>query len=210
MATLSSGNAQGFGLYRKSDNSCRRRSNYLVNSGTACYEDNGYDDADAIAIVAMIQHNIDQGQTALHNVSMGYGRSTGEQPVSQEKHDAVLSAPQHFWSDEIEVMIQKEKKAKALKVNVARTEPKILSTKEIAKLTPYVRPPKRYTHAEDVIEVEFYCDIIESVDNVKINRNAASVGAMAKWIREDEHINYRFARAITCEQVREILRGFTS
>ena len=208
MATLSSVKAQGFGLYRKGDDSCRRRSNYLVNSGATCYEDNGYDDSDAIAIVEMIQHNIDQGQTALHNVVMGYGRSTGEQPVSQEQHDAVLSAPQHFWSDEIDVKLQKAKKVKALKVNVNRTKPKILSTKEIEKLTPYVRP-KRYTHAEDVIEVEFFCDIIESVDNVKINRDAQSVAAMAKWIREDEHSFYRFTRAITCEQVREILRGFT-
>lgn len=202
MATLSSGREQGFGVYRKSDSLRGRRSNYLVNSGAACYEDDGYDDADAIAIVEMIQRNIDQGQTALHNITMGYGRSTGQTPVSQEKHDAVLS-PQKFWENEV------TKKEKVVKVNVTRTEPKILSTKEIAKLTPYARP-KRYTHAEDVIKVEFFCNIIESVDNVDIKRDAQSVAAMAKWIREDEHINYRFARAITCDQVREILKGFTN
>ena len=205
MATLSNNKPQGFGLYRKSDSIYRGRSTYLVDSGTACHEDDGYDDVDALAIVKMLKDQIDQGQGAFFSNSIGGTRSAGLQPVSQETHDKWLNPPTPIEEIDNPSHHRKPKKAEP-KVNVARVVPKVMDT---PKPTPKPKPvPKRYTMEEDCQEVERWLSIIESVDNLEIIRTPESVRNIATWIRHDEHANYRRKNPIACDQVRDILKEF--
>jgi len=212
MATLSNNKPQGFGLYRKSDSIYRGRSTYLVDSGTACYEDDGYDDVDALSIVKMLKDQIDQGQGAFFSNSIGWTRSAGIQPVSQETHDKWLNQTmpiedsddkRDYFSPKI-----KEPKKKEPKVNVARVVPKVMDTPKPTP-KPYAPPkPRKFMFKEDCQEVEKWLAIIESVDNMEIIRTPESVAQIANWIRQDEHDNYRYLRPISCVQVREILKEF--
>jgi len=162
----------------------------------ACYEDDGYDDTDAIEIVANLKHHIDQGTAFMMHEAMGYGRSTGQTPVSQEVHDAVLASPQQFWTEETEVIIQKEKAAASSKL-------KILSAEEIRKASKIP-----YSIIEDTVRVEQMCQLIEAVDVVKILRDTKSIVRMAGKIRSRQHTFLRYKNEITCEEVRDILREF--
>ena len=71
MATLSRTQEQGFHLYRKSDTMVMPKVTYSQYGG-ACYEDDGYDDIDAEAIVAMLKNQIDQGQGGFFREVAGF------------------------------------------------------------------------------------------------------------------------------------------
>lgn len=198
MATQNRYEDQGFKLYRKSNTGRMPIVTYSQYDGT-CYEDDGYEDTDALAVVAMLKHQIDQGQGAYFSEINGWSRSSGQQPVSQETHDKWLNAP----APENDYYLQKkaEQKKAEPKVDVTRTVPKIMDTPK-----PVI--PKWYTVAEDCQEVERWIAIIESVDNMEIIRTPESVRRIAKWIRQDEHSHYRSKRPISCDQVRGILKEF--
>jgi hypothetical protein len=201
MATQSRYQEQGFKLYRKGDSIYKGRSTYLVDSGTACHEDDGYDDTDALSIVKMLKDQIDQGQGAFFSESIGWTRSAGLQPVSQETHDKWLNQPTPIEEIDNPSHHRKPKKAEP-KVDVTRTVPKVMP------FNPPKPKPKKFTVAEDCEAVEKWLAIIESVDNLEIIRTPKSVMNIAKWIRDDEHANYRRKNPISCIQVREILQEF--
>lgn len=197
MATQSRYQDQGFKLYRKSDISKIPTISYSQLDG-ACYEDDGYDDTDALAVVKMLKDQIDQGQATLFREVNGWSRATGQQPISQETHDKWLNQETPEDNDgKRECYTGKIKP----KVDVTRTVPKIIATPK-----PYIPPkPRKFMINEDCIEVEKWIAIIESVDNMEFIRTPESVKLIAKWIRQDEHANYRYLRPISCVQVREIL-----
>ena len=225
MATQSKYQTQGFDLYRKRDAvTLGIPTIYYSQIEGACYEDDGYEDTDALAIVAMLRHQIDQGQGAFFSEAIGLGRTTGEVPVSQERHDAVLAQyePYEEWyqgkyyncrGEVVETEPEKKKRTKeerreAVRQNradVASTIYKILSADEIKAKK---ETPKKYTLAEDMEEVERWLVILESIENLKIIRNPVSVANIANWIRDDEHPKFRFKEQISCEQVRGILEEF--
>ena len=225
MATQSKYQTQGFNLYRKRDAVALGVPNiYYSQIEGACYEDDGYEDTDALAIVAMLRHQIDQGQGAFFSEAIGLGRTTGQEPVSQEMHDNALASMtlearygedgKYYdkFGEEAVSPIEKKKQKEAFRkayrqkmADVSRTKPKILSADE---LKAKKETPKKYTLAEDMEEVERWLVILESIENLKIIRTPVSVANIANWIRDDEHPKFRFKEQISCEQVRGIIEEF--
>jgi len=200
MATLSNIEPQGFGLYRKSDSIYRGRSNYLVSTGTACYEDDGYDETDALAIVSMLKDQIDQGQGTYFTSLLGWSCATGLQPVSQETHDKWLN---QVTPDAMDEYSRPKKQARVEpKVNVARVVPKIVDA-------PIPRtPPKLYTLQQDWQAVEYWIRAVAFIDKIEIIRTIDSITQIAKWIRQDEPKKIRSRNPISLAQVRTILKEF--
>ena len=216
MATLNKYTEQGFDLYRKRDASTFGAPNIFYSQiEGACYEDDGYEDTGALAIVAMLRHQIDQGQGAFFSEALGLGRTTGEVPVSQEKHDAVLAQyePYEEWyqgkyynrlGEEAEPPSKKRTKAewreavRQKMIDVARTTPKILSADEIkTKETPKPKapkvpkvpkaPPHYFTIQEDEADVELILQNMEATYKINIFRGNNLVANIASDIRFGTH-----------------------
>jgi hypothetical protein len=193
MATPSRYEEQGFYLYRKSDTFDIPVITYSQFDG-ACYEDDGYDDVDAMSVVEMLKHQIDQGQGIYFREISGLAKASGELPVSQETHDKWLNAPIPFeYSYE-----EKPKKKKEPAVNVNRVTPKVVAPP----------PPKRYTAEEDDTAVEKWIVWIEQTENMQVLRTPQSVRNIAKWIRQDESVRWRYMYPISCADVKRILKEF--
>lgn len=163
-----------------------------------CWYDDGYDEDDVNEIVCAIRDGIDQRTS---KTLRDYIKS-GSSPEDM-RH---LKVPK--WKP-IDVLDPKEPKVTKAKViehyinmpDVTRVMPKVMEA-------PKYVPPKMYTLVEDCREVERLMFIIEAVDNIEIIRTPQSVERIAKWIRQDEHSNYRYKQPISCTQVRDILKEF--
>lgn len=206
MATPSKYAEQGFKLYRKSNAGKRIPIVTYSQLDGACFEDDGYDLEGISSVVDMLKHEIDQGHGDFYNVSLGITRSTGEQPVSQEVHDKWMAVmyDENWLNDPDESRPPKKEK-----INVFRTEPKILSMDEFAEITlkanlrekfakrkptvipqakpkPVVVEPKPTTHLytmqEDKDDIELCLQQIEAMYKIRISREGL-IGLLLDDIR---------------------------
>lgn len=166
-----------------------------------CWYDDGYDEDDVHDIVASIKMAVDQGtSTMLRDCIKSETPSANLRLLKVAKRIPFFEYP-------FEPKAPKVKKAVVREHYINRDEDTITHIPKIEPPKP--KPvPKWYTVEEDCQEVERWLSIIESVDNLEIIRTPESVRNIAKWIREDEHANYRRKNPIACDQVRDILKEF--
>lgn len=162
-----------------------------------CWYDDGYDEDDVNDIVCAIRDGIDQRTSKTLRDYIKSGSS-----LEDARHTKVPK-----WKP-IDVLDPKE--PKVTKANVIEhyiNMPDV--TRVIPKIMPFNPPkPRLRTVEEDCIDVEKWIATIEHVDNMEIIRTPESVKKLAKWIRQDEHMNYRSRDPISCDQVRDILKEF--
>ena len=164
-------------------------------TGNTWYDD-GHDESDIHNIVASLKMAVDQGTSTLLRDCIKSGTS-----VDDIRH---IKVPK--WVP-FEPKEPKVKKAVVREHFINREEDTITYIPKIEQPKP--KPvPKWYTLEEDCQEVEEWFSFMESIENMEIIRTPESVRNIAKWIREDEHANYRCKQPISYGQVQTILKEF--
>jgi hypothetical protein len=160
-----------------------------------CWYDDGYDEDDVHTIVASLKMAVDQGTSTLLRDCIKSG-----------------SSPEDTRHMKVPKWIPFEPKEP--KVTKAVVRERYINMPDVNRVMPKIEPPKpkpvpkRYTMEEDCQEVEKWFSFMESIDNMEIIRTPESVRNIAKWIREDEHANYRCKQPISYGQVQTILKEF--